>query len=95
MWDSNVGITIGNTIQTGFEVKVTRKGQVTIPLAIRQQAGMPPGTEVEFTVDEAGQVRLRPRQSAAASRVHSAVSALRGRAGRSLSTEEIMALTRG
>ncbi len=76
-------------------MKVTRKGQVTIPQVIRDRAGMPPGTEVEFSIDEAGQVRLVPKRSAAAAQVRAAVSALRGRAGRSLTTEEIMALTRG
>ena len=32
-------------------MRVTRKGQVTIPGPIRRQAGMLPGTEVEFVID--------------------------------------------
>ena len=76
-------------------MKVTRKGQVTIPQAIRERAGMPPGTEVVFTIDEAGAVRLVPQGHAAAAEAQAAIAALRGRAGRGLSTEEIMALTRG
>ena len=76
-------------------MKVTRKGQVTIPQEIRERAGMPPGTEVVFTIDEEGHVRLLPQRSGAAAEIGSAVAVLRGSAGRRLSTEEIMALTRG
>ncbi len=32
-------------------MKVTTKGQVTIPLAVREQLGIYPGTEVEFEVE--------------------------------------------
>ncbi|MHB8398513.1 MAG: AbrB/MazE/SpoVT family DNA-binding domain-containing protein, partial [Candidatus Limnocylindrales bacterium] len=38
-------------------MRVTSKGQVTIPQAIREQAGLLPNTEVEFLVEEGG-VRL-------------------------------------
>lgn len=33
-------------------MRVTAKGQVTIPQAIREQAGLLPNTEVEFLVEE-------------------------------------------
>lgn len=75
-------------------MRVTRKGQVTIPQAIREQAGLAPGTEVVFEIDDAGQVRLRPDRGGAAAEVAAAVERLRGKARRGLSTEEIMALTR-
>ncbi len=29
-------------------MRITGKGQITIPQRIREQAGLPPGTEVEF-----------------------------------------------
>ena len=46
-------------------MRVTRKGQVTIPQAIRDAAGMPPGTEMVFSIDDAGRVRLQPSRDAA------------------------------
>lgn len=76
-------------------MRVTTKGQVTIPQDIREQAGFLPGTEVEFIIDETGTVRVR-RQAEQRQRpaVESAVARLRGAARGELSTEEIMALTR-
>lgn len=74
-------------------MRITSKGQVTIPQAIREGAGFLPGTEVEFVLGEDGVVRLaRPRQDAG---VAAAIAALRGAARGPLSTEDIMALTRG
>lgn len=77
-------------------MRVTSKGQVTIPQGIRETAGFAPGTEVEFFVDEAGTVRLRrrPEQPENAA-LTAAIRNLRGRADRRMSTEEIMTLTRG
>lgn len=74
-------------------MRVTSKGQVTIPQEVRRKLGIEPGTEVEFEVDD-DVVRLvrRPSGSGAA-----LVRKMRGRGrGRvSMSTDEIMALTRG
>jgi AbrB family looped-hinge helix DNA binding protein len=39
-------------------MRVTSKGQVTIPKAIRQKMGIAPNSEVEF-VEERGRVYLR------------------------------------
>lgn len=76
-------------------MRVTTKGQVTIPQDIRERAGFLPGTEVEFVMDEAGAVRVR-RQAGQVARpaVEGAIARLRGTARGGLSTEEIMALTR-
>ena len=38
-------------------MRITSKGQVTMPMAIREAAGLLPGTEVEFEVD-GDQVRI-------------------------------------
>lgn len=71
---------------------VTSKGQVTIPKPVRDRLGIKPGNAVEFGLAPDGQVVLtkvgnrRPR---------SRFEALRGRAGRGMTTDEIMALTRG
>jgi len=77
-------------------MRITSKGQVTIPQAIREQAGLLPNTEVDFLVEE-GSVRLvkaavgrRPTRGARA------VRRLRERGGRvPMTTDQILALTRG
>jgi AbrB family looped-hinge helix DNA binding protein len=69
-------------------MRVTIKGQVTIPLEFRRQAGLTPGTEVEFALAEDGTLRLRRAAGGA-------LAGLRGSATAGLSTEDIMALTRG
>ncbi len=42
-------------------MKITSKGQVTIPLPIRDEFELKPGTDVEFVV-ESGNVVLRPQR---------------------------------
>jgi AbrB family looped-hinge helix DNA binding protein len=79
-------------ILTGM--RLTSKGQVTIPIEIRERLGLVPGSEVEFVVDGDG-VRIRKLESAAG-RGAALVAFMRGRAGSvGLSTDEIMELTRG
>ncbi len=73
-------------------MRITSKGQVTIPVEIRERLGLLAGTEVEFHVDDEA-VRLT-RVADAPGRGQAIVDRLRGRATGSLSTEEIMALTR-
>jgi AbrB family looped-hinge helix DNA binding protein len=75
-------------------MKITEKGQVTIPIGVRQKMGLLPHTEVEFVV-AAGTVTLRksPRHRGRGAMV---VAALRGKAPKGgMTTDEIMALTRG
>jgi AbrB family looped-hinge helix DNA binding protein len=72
-------------------MRVTTKGQVTIPMDIREKFGLVPGTDVEFLVD-GNTVRIVPAQRG--SRGSRIVEHLRGRATVSMSTDEIMALTR-
>jgi AbrB family looped-hinge helix DNA binding protein len=74
-------------------VRITSKGQVTIPLHVREQSGLFPGTEVEYDVD--GQdVRIRAEPSRGKRRGETVVRRLRGSASVRLSTDEIMSLTR-
>ncbi|MDR0945781.1 MAG: AbrB/MazE/SpoVT family DNA-binding domain-containing protein [Bifidobacteriaceae bacterium] len=40
---------------------VTSKGQVTLPVALRRDLGIRPGTQVEFEEMADGWVRMRPR----------------------------------
>jgi AbrB family looped-hinge helix DNA binding protein len=75
-------------------VRITSKGQVTIPVEIREQAGLLPQTEVEFEFDGKA-VRIR-RAKARKSEGRGArlVRRLRGSGDVAMSTDEIMALTR-
>ncbi|WP_276122246.1 AbrB/MazE/SpoVT family DNA-binding domain-containing protein [Pararhizobium qamdonense] len=71
---------------------VTTKGQVTIPKPVRDFLGIVPGTRVDFQRGPDGSVVLtRADEKRPASRF----SKLRGHAGKGLSTDAIMALTRG
>ncbi len=76
-------------------MRISSKGQVTIPVAIRSRAGLLPDTEVDFEFD--GEfVRIRPAAlPSRPGRGARIVAHLRGRAGSGMSTDEIMALTRG
>ena len=74
-------------------MRVTSKGQVTIPRNIRQRLGIFPQSEVEFVV-EGNTVVLRAA-AGEASRGKKLIETLRGRATVRMTTDEIMALTRG
>ncbi len=71
---------------------VTSKGQVTIPQPVRDRLGIGLGSAVAFELAPDGRVVL---VKADVGRAPSRFEALRGRAGKGLSTDEIMALTRG
>jgi AbrB family looped-hinge helix DNA binding protein len=76
-------------------MRITSKGQVTIPLALRQKTGLLPHTEVEFELDGKA-VRIRPaRRKRKMSRGERIVAHMRARGDGKLTTDEIMALTRG
>ncbi|WP_082273281.1 AbrB/MazE/SpoVT family DNA-binding domain-containing protein [Mycobacterium pseudokansasii] len=72
-------------------IRVTSKGQVTIPLAVRRKLGIEPGSEVEFELDEHGARLVRNKTT----RGKAIARRMRGRATVARSTDEIMALTRG
>ncbi len=71
---------------------VTVKGQVTIPKTIRDHLGIGPGSQVRFRRAEDGAIVIEP---AAGRGPGSRFERLRGHAGAGLTTDEIMALTRG
>lgn len=73
-------------------MRITSKGQVTIPRDIRAALGIVPSSEVEF-VREGGRVWLRKRKPGAV-QARALVARMRGRAKTRMSTDEIMALTR-
>jgi len=79
-------------------MRITTKGQVTIPQDIRDELGLLPNTEVTFEVVD-GEARIRKadvRKGKRLSRGDGVVARLRGvRSSNKLTTDEIMALMRG
>lgn len=76
-------------------MRITSKGQVTIPVEIREKAGLLPDTDVDFIYD-GKTVRLVPAKATQAGRGQRLVDHLRKHRGDiRLTTDEIMALTRG
>ena len=75
---------------------VTTKGQVTIPKEVRDLLGIKPGSAVTFEVAEDGRVVLgKVGRRGPVARPQSRFAKLRGRASAGMTTEDIMALTRG
>lgn len=74
-------------------MRVTSKGQVTIPIEVRQKAGLLPNTEVEFVVR--GNTVIVRKAEKAPRRGRRLLTIMRGKATKRLSTKEIMSLTRG
>lgn len=73
-------------------MKVSMKGQVTIPMEIREQLDIRPGAEVEFVV-EGNSIRIVPVKTVRhGQRI---IKQLRGKGTVRMTTDEIMALTRG
>lgn len=73
-------------------MKITSKGQVTIPKAIRNRLGLLSQTEVAFSID-GNAVRITKKQGSRR-RGDEIVSHITGRGTVDMSTDEIMALTR-
>jgi AbrB family looped-hinge helix DNA binding protein len=76
-------------------MRITAKGQVTIPVEIREKAGLLPGAEVDFELEGEGVRIVRARAPRGETRGQRAVRLLRGSATVRMTTDEIMALTRG
>jgi AbrB family looped-hinge helix DNA binding protein len=74
-------------------MRITSKGQVTIPIEIRERVGLLPHTEVRFEV-EGNAVKILREEKSSGGRGERLLERMRGRATSGMSTEEIMALTR-
>jgi antitoxin PrlF len=74
-------------------MRITSKGQVTIPLEIREKMGFLPDTEVEFVMDGNGVCLKKIERQSRRSR--SLIARLRGKGTVRMTTDEIMTLTRG
>ena len=75
-------------------MRITSKGQVTIPAEIREQAGLLPHTEVDFKFDGKVVRIIRAAGRNKDGRGARLISHLRGRGDIAMSTDAIMALTR-
>ena len=89
-------VLVRSFLGNAMPMKVTAKGQVTIPKAIRDLLGIKPGSKVAFTLAEDGRVNLSKidKESASGGQPNR-FAVLRGSSSSGMSTEEIMALTRG
>ena len=73
-------------------MRVTTKGQVTIPQHIREKLGITPAAEIDF-IEEKGRVYLVKKRGG--NITTRKFRKLRGIATVKMTTDEIMALTRG
>ena len=76
-------------------MRITSKGQVTIPVRIREQAGLLPDTEVQFEFDGKVVKIVRSKSRGKPGRGSRLIAHLKGRGKVAMSTDDIMALTRG
>lgn len=82
----------GITITVGvIPMRVTEKGQVTIPLQIREALGIKQATEVDFILEGDHAIL---RRSANTELVAERLARYKGVATTNMSTEQILALTR-
>jgi AbrB family looped-hinge helix DNA binding protein len=72
-------------------MRITAKGRVTIPKAIRDRHGFLPGTEVEFVWNRNAVHLVRSD----ATRGEKLVLRMRGAAAYGMTTDEVLAITRG
>ena len=76
---------------------VTTKGQVTIPIDVREKLGIFPGTEVDIVArnGKAEIIKTKPKKNKP-SRGQRVVELLKGKAtDKGITTDEILSLTRG
>ncbi len=80
-------------------MKLTSKCQVTVPLAVREKLGLFPGSEVEFVVEGKAAKLVKAKKVKGAmtrgERIVARALANRGTAKPKLTTDQIMAWTRG
>jgi AbrB family looped-hinge helix DNA binding protein len=80
-------------------MRITSKGQVTIPQAVREQAGLHPNSEVEFEVRDNGDVVIRLAAPAPTVSLRQSFERVRGSANatafKGMGTDEFMAFLRG
>lgn len=83
-------ITLTGKIPT---MRVTSKGQVTVPIAIREKLALHPGCEVRFELD--GQTARLSKVKGVDPEFEAWLARSAGSADGGMTTDEIMQLTRG
>lgn len=77
-------------------MRVTSKGQVTIPIDIRNKYGIMPGADIEFVEDDEGpRIRVRRRASQRPGDLVQALRRARKHVTHHLTTDQIMEMMRG
>lgn len=77
-------------------MRITSKGQVTIPQGVREQAGLMPGTDVDFIVDEKGVRVVKAGKKKKKTKGELAVERLRGSGDfGGMTTDEVIEMMRG
>ena len=71
--------------------KLTSKGQVTIPKRMRDHLGLKAGSEIEFRLNDRGEIIVRTTEK----RPKSRFDAIRGTLDLGMSTDEFMRFLRG
>jgi antitoxin PrlF len=74
-------------------MRITSKGQVTIPIEIRERVGLLPDTEVEFKIT--GNTVVLKKVGSPSKRSRDLINRMRRKATLKMTTDEILALTRG
>jgi antitoxin PrlF len=74
--------------------RLTSKGQATIPKRVRDRLNLKPGCAVDFELGDDGRVTLIKAKGKTTAK-RSAFAKIRGTATVKMTTEQIMALTRG
>lgn len=75
-------------------MRISAKGQLTIPIAVREAAGLMPETDVDVVYED-GVVKVVRSNGNSKTRGERLVEHMRGRGDFKMSTDEIMALMRG
>ena len=75
-------------------MRITSKGQVTIPIDIREKMGLLPDTEVQFEM-KGDTVRIKRATGSSSRRPRDLITRMRRKATVEMTTDEILALTRG
>jgi AbrB family looped-hinge helix DNA binding protein len=74
-------------------MRLTSKGQVTVPVEVREKLGLLPNDEVEFKIVKEG--ALLRKSGRPSGRGRALIQHMRGRGTVRLTTDEILRLTRG
>ena len=77
-----------------IRMKITSKGQVTIPQELRERFGLLPNTEVEFIPSADGRELRLLKSVKSSGRGRALVERLRGRGTSKLSTDELLKMMR-